>query len=175
APGIHADPRVDKSIFRIHRDVRFSKDKSPYKTHLAIFLWEGDRPKMECPGFYVHLEPSKLMIGGGMYMFQKDQLAEYRKSIDNDKLAGQLEKALVGNVGQLCDATHMEPYKRVPKGYDPDHPRAELLKFKGVTVGKDEPVPKALHSAKFVDYAFKRFEKMAAMHKWLVALNKRTG
>ena len=175
APGVVADPRVDKSIFRIHRDTRFSKDKSPYKTHLAMFFWEGDRPKMECPGFYVHLDPRKLMIGGGLYMFQKDQLAEYRRSVDDKKLAGQLEKALTGNVGQLCDATHMEPYKRVPKGFDPDHPRAELLKFKGVTLGKDEPLPKALHSGRFLDYAYKRFEKMAGLHKWLVALNKRVG
>jgi uncharacterized protein (TIGR02453 family) len=175
APGIHADPRVDKSIFRIHRDTRFSKDKSPYKTHLAIFFWEGNRPKMECPGFYFHLDPDKLMVGGGLYLFQKDQLAEYRRSVDDKRLAGQLDKALKGRVKRSCDATHVEPYKRVPKGFDPDHPRAELLKLKGLTLGDEGPVPKALHSAKILDYTLKRFEKMAPLHKWLVALNERCG
>jgi uncharacterized protein (TIGR02453 family) len=175
APGIHADPRTNGSIFRIYRDTRFSKDKSPYKTHLAIFFWEGDRPKMECPGFYLHLEPENLMLGGGIYMFQKDQLAEYRRSVDDDKLAGKLEKALRGHVKKSCDATHMEPYKRVPKGFDPDHPRADLLKLKGVTLGADLGIPASLHTKRFLDYAYKRFEKMAPLHRWLVALNQRTG
>jgi len=175
APGIHADPRVDKSIFRVHRDVRFSKDKRPYKTHLAIFFWDGTRPKMECPGFYFHLDPDKLMIGGGLYMFQPDQLAEYRRSVDDAKLARRLEQALKDRVRRSCDATHVEPFKRVPKGFAPDHPRADLLKLKGVTLGDEGPVPAALHSAKIVDYTLKRFEKMAPLHKWLVALNERCG
>ena len=173
APGINADPRTDKSIFRIHRDTRFSKDKRPYKTHLAIFWWEGTRPKMECPGFYLHLEPRKLMIGGGLYLFQKDQLAEYRRSVDDARLAKQLELAVAGQVKRSCDATHVEPYKKVPRGFPKDHPRAELLKLKGLTLGDEGKVPKSLHSAKFVDYAMRRFEKMAPLHRWLVKLNQR--
>src|SRR3970282_3008545 len=57
-PGIIAIPKTDKSIFRLHRDVRFSKDKAPYKTNLGILFWEGDRKKMDCPGFYFHAEPN---------------------------------------------------------------------------------------------------------------------
>jgi uncharacterized protein (TIGR02453 family) len=172
-PGIQADPRTNKSIFRINRDTRFSKDKSPYKTNLAIMFWEGDRKRMECPSFYFHLEADKLMLGAGLYMFQKDQLAEYRRSVDDRKLAGRLEKALKGHVKRSCEATHIEPYKRVPRGFDPGHPRAELLKLKGLTLGDEGRLPKALHSARFLDYAYRRFEKMAALHEWLVALNRR--
>ena len=65
SPGVQADPRVDKSIFRIFRDTRFSRDKTPYKTHLGIWFWEGDGPRMECSGFYFHLDPPKLMNGSG--------------------------------------------------------------------------------------------------------------
>ena len=50
APDIHADPRVNKSLFRIYRDTRFSHDKTPYKNHLGLWFWEGDGPRMECPG-----------------------------------------------------------------------------------------------------------------------------
>ncbi|MGE5797815.1 MAG: TIGR02453 family protein, partial [Ignavibacteria bacterium] len=55
-PEIMAVPKVDKSIFRLHRDVRFSKDKSPFKTNLGILLWEG-KEKKQSPGFYFHIEP----------------------------------------------------------------------------------------------------------------------
>ena len=63
APGVQADPRVNKSLFRLNRDIRFSHDKTPYKTHLGIWFWEGARPRMECSGFYFHLEPDKVMLG----------------------------------------------------------------------------------------------------------------
>ncbi|MEI6613544.1 MAG: DUF2461 domain-containing protein, partial [Chrysiogenales bacterium] len=61
-PGITANPRTDGSLFRIYRDTRFSPDKSPYKTHMGIFFWEGKRPRMECSGYYFHLEPPNLML-----------------------------------------------------------------------------------------------------------------
>ena len=54
APGVNAIPKVNQSLFKINRDVRFSKDKSPYKTYMGIWLWEGDRKRMECSGFYLH-------------------------------------------------------------------------------------------------------------------------
>ncbi len=57
SPNVIADPRVNGSIFRPYRDTRFSNDKTPYKTHLGIFFWEGKGPKMDCPGYYFHLEP----------------------------------------------------------------------------------------------------------------------
>ncbi len=62
APNIVADPRINKSIFRIYRDVRFSKDKTPYKTHLAVFFWEGSAPKLENPGFYIHMDDVEIFI-----------------------------------------------------------------------------------------------------------------
>lgn len=174
-PGIQADPRTNKSIFRINRDTRFSKDKRPYKTNLAIMFWEGDRPRMECPCFYFHLEADQLMLGGGIYLFQPDQLAEFRRSVDDGRLAGQLERALKGQVKRSCQATHIEAYKKVPKGYSPDHPRADLLKLKGLTLGEETAIPAALHSARLLDYAMKRYEKMVPLHRWLVALNQRIG
>ena len=69
APGIQADPRVNKTLFRINRDTRFRHDKTPYKTHLALWFWEGSRPRMECSGFYFYLEPAKLFSRGGPVLF----------------------------------------------------------------------------------------------------------
>ena len=67
-PDINAIPRIDKSIFRIHRDVRFSKDKSPYKIHQGIYFWEGERKKLESSGFYFHVEPGAFLLAAGMHM-----------------------------------------------------------------------------------------------------------
>jgi uncharacterized protein (TIGR02453 family) len=167
APNIVADPRIDKSIFRIHRDVRFSKDKNPYKTHLAIFMWEGRGKKLDCPGFYFHLEPKSLIIGGGIYIFNKDLLAVFRTAVDDKRRGRDLEKLLAAVHRHFPASIHSEQYKRVPRGFPPDHVRAELLKFKGLTVGEETPVPASVHSARCLDYVYQRFEKMAGIHHWL--------
>lgn len=73
-PEIYFEPKTDKSIFRLHRDVRFSKNKLPYKTHLAFLFWEGSKKKMENPAFYFHIEPEKIIIAAGMYHFSPDAL-----------------------------------------------------------------------------------------------------
>ena len=80
APDIVADPRVNKSLFRIYRDARFSRDKTPYKTHMGIWMWEGDLKRMENSGFYFQLDPPHIGFGAGQYLFPKDQLPLYRES-----------------------------------------------------------------------------------------------
>ena len=93
-PNIIALPKIDKSIFRLHRDVRFSKDKLPYKTNLGIIFWEGDDKKLESSGFYFHLEPKYFFLGGGTYMFSDTMIKTYREAL-TDKTAGeQLIKAI---------------------------------------------------------------------------------
>jgi len=65
SPYVHAESKVNRSLFRIHRDIRFSKDKSPYKTHMGIWFWEGSRQRMECSGYYFHVDPPQPAFGGG--------------------------------------------------------------------------------------------------------------
>ena len=89
-PDIVAVPKVNKSLFRINRDTRFSPDKSPYKTNMGIYFWEGTRSRMECPGFYFHVEPNMLMLGVGMYMFPKYLFDTYRNSVVHPKYGKEL-------------------------------------------------------------------------------------
>ncbi|MHA1569465.1 MAG: DUF2461 domain-containing protein [Alphaproteobacteria bacterium] len=172
APTVQADPRTNKSIFRIYRDTRFSRDKSPYKMHLGIFFWEGSRPKMECSGFYFHLEPPNLMIGAGIYMFPKPLLEEYRNSVVHPVHG----RALLDAVEPLIKKGYGfggEHYKRVLRGYDAEHPNAEWLKHNGLYVGFETKIPPELHSAKLVDFCFKHYKAMAPLHQWLVAMSER--
>lgn len=171
ARDIHADPRTDKSIFRIYRDTRFSADKSPFKTHLGIFWWEGDRPKMECPGFYFHLEPPNLFLGCGLYMFSKPLLKTYRESVV-DKKSGA---ALVSAIKAVSKKTKIggKHYKQTPRGFDSDHPNAEYLLYNGLHVMTETKIPKELFSEDLVDYCFKLYKDMQPLHKWLVEMTKR--
>ncbi len=169
-PGICAVPQVDQSIFRLHRDVRFSKEKQPYKTHLGIFLWEGDGKKMACPGFYLQLSAEQILVGGGRYQFTPEELSTYREAVDNPRRGAALQRILQQGQQQLGEVMGAEGYKRVPAGYDKDHPRAELLKRKGVVLGQQGPLPEAIFGPGAVDYVYDRFAKMLPLHRWLVAL-----
>jgi uncharacterized protein (TIGR02453 family) len=178
APNIIADPRVNKSIFKIHRDTRFSKDKTPYKTQLAIWFWEGTKKRMECSGFYFQLEPSKVLLGAGIYLFEKLYLEEYRNSVVHPVYGPQLEEAIRAVEGGVkgsggCAMYPGERYKKVPRGFDPNHERADLLLNKGLIAFEEAEIPKVLFSYDFIDYCFSRYERMAPIHRWLVEMTER--
>ena len=178
APGVISDPRVNKSLFRINRDTRFSKDKTPYKTHLAIWFWEGAKKRMECSGFYFHLEPNRLMLGAGIYLFEKSALEEYRNSVVHPVHGPKLVQAIDALGGDVqgsggCGLYPGERYKRVPRGYDPDHERADLLLNKGLVAGDDGQIPPELYTSALLEYCMVRYEKMLPLHRWLVEMTER--
>ncbi len=168
SPKINADPRVNRSLFRLNRDVRFSKDKRPYKTNLAAMFWEGSKPRMECSCYYFHLEPPKLMLGVGIYMFTPEMLEVYRHACVHAKHGPALAKAvkqLLRNKGFTLGGGF---YKKVPRGYDAAHMNAALLLHNGLHAGIETKIPKEFYSAKLLDYCFTRYKDMAPLHKWLV-------
>jgi uncharacterized protein (TIGR02453 family) len=173
APGVHAEPEVNRSIFRIHRDTRFSKDKTPYKTNLALLFWEGDGPRMECPGFYFHLEPPNLLLGLGIHIFSDALLSAYRQAVLDPQLGPALAEA-VQSVSQTgiysLGGLH---YKRVPQGYDPNHPRAGFLQYNGLTVGQETPIPEALYTPEIVATCYHHYREMSPIQAWLRALTNR--
>jgi len=171
-PGIHAEPMVNKSIFKIFRDTRFARDKSPFKDHLGLWLWEGQGPRMECSGFYLHFEPGRLMLGAGIYGFAKAQIEQYRIDVLHHQRGPALERALaqVAARGGVVDGQKL---KRPPRGVDPDHPRAALARYTGLWVGLDEPLPDAARSAALVDYCLERWSGMLPLHFWLAEMAER--
>jgi uncharacterized protein (TIGR02453 family) len=172
SPGIHADPRIDRSIFRLYRDTRFTNDKSPFKTHLGIYFWEGDRPKMECSGFYFHVEPPNLLLGAGLYLFPPALLEEYRRSVVHPVHGEALADAikLVTKRGYFVGEPH---YKRTPRGYDPAHPRAPYLLYNGLWAGMEERLPDLLYSADLIAYCIKHYRALAPLHQWQTAMIER--
>jgi uncharacterized protein (TIGR02453 family) len=130
-PGIIAIPKIDKSIFRLHRDVRFSKDKSPYKTNIGILFWEGERKKMECSGFYFHAEPDYIFLGAGLYMFPDNLLKKYREVLYNPDKAKEID-TIVKKLKKKGYILGGKSFKRVPKGYDPEYPYSDYLLHNGI-------------------------------------------
>lgn len=170
APHIVAVPKVNKSIFRINRDTRFSLDPTPYKTNLGIYFWDGNRSRLESSGYYFHLEPPDLWLGVGMYMIPDPLLGRYRKAIVDPKRGVEIAKITVAISTMAGFSLGGEHYKRVPAGFDPAHPNAALLKHKGLYASFEAKIPAEFVSARLVDYCFERYEPLAPLHRWLMKL-----
>ncbi len=119
-------------MFRINRDIRFSKDKSPYKSNFGASINKGGRKAMNSAGYYFHLEPGNCFAGGGIYMPMPDELKNIRQEIDYNfadfkKIINSKKfKAVYSGLDKSAEFT----LSRVPKGYLPDNPAAEYLKLK---------------------------------------------
>lgn len=171
-PDIIADPRTDHSIYRLRRDTRFSHDKTPYKTHLALWWWEGVEGRLECPGFYFHLTPDSLGLSVGCYRFSEAGLAGWRRALLDPKKAAAFRR-LVRDF-EKTGAVFSEPeLKRSPAGFDPGHPMAQWLRHKGFYSWAEEiPQPEEIFGPKAADYVFQRFVPALKLHDWMVrALN----
>jgi uncharacterized protein (TIGR02453 family) len=125
-------------VFRPYRDVRFSADKVPYKTNIGATLERGG---------YIQLSATGLAAGNGMYMMAPDQLDRYRRAVDDDAIGEQL-RALMAQMGRKgIDVGGHDELKTAPRGYPRDHPRVDLLRYKGVVAWKEWPVAAWLGTA----------------------------
>ncbi|MGB8859761.1 MAG: DUF2461 domain-containing protein [Ilumatobacteraceae bacterium] len=132
-------------IFRPHRDVRFAKDKTPYKDHMGAYA-ESESGT----GFYLHLSASGMLTGCGYYDMAADQLERFRAAVDAPATGGELEAlcAEVRRKGLRLGA--MNELKTAPRGYPKDHPRIELLRRKGLIASQDWPLAKWMHTKQVV-------------------------
>lgn len=127
-----ADLSPKDCIFRLNRDLRFTKDKTPYKPYMSAYIAPGGR-KSRLLGYYVHIEPGNAMLAGGLYEPNTQQLASWRESIVRDSrpfkdiIGSETFCKFFGEVGG-------ERLKTIPRGYPKDHPEADLLRLKTVTV-----------------------------------------
>jgi uncharacterized protein (TIGR02453 family) len=175
--GIIYDTRTSGSgsILRIYRDIRFSKDKTPYHTHMRMVFWEGSRKKMENPGFFVSVEPTGATVYAGMYRFPQPFLAAYRNAVVDEELGSELEEALesVNSAGEYTIGR--EHYKRVPRGYDAEHRRAELLRYDAL-YGHSRKIPsQTILRPEFVEVCFEHCQNLVPLHRWLARVGDRFG
>ena len=156
-------------MFRLNRDVRFSKDKSPYKTHIGGLIPTRRRGKVtEVPmALYFHVGLPRSFAAAGHYMMSSDQLVKFRAAVADDKRGRELDQLLVKLRKKGYSIDSHDRYKRVPKGYDPEHPRADHLKRKGLTVGFPELPPGILAEEKLVSLLVRHVKAAAPLVEWL--------
>jgi uncharacterized protein (TIGR02453 family) len=168
-PNIIAVPKIDKSVFRLHRDVRFSKDKSPYKTNLGIYLWEGKK-KMESSGFYFHIDVKGFFISSGIYMPSKEQIKIIRDAVVDPVLGKELSNAIKKVLKKGDYTIGGKTYKKIPKGYDPSSPNAEYLLYYGLYAYYESADFSELTKNDIIEYSFKKYKDMLPVHQWLVKI-----
>ena len=153
-----------KCIFRLNRDIRFSKDKRPYKENMGGFINREGRKGMD-GGYYLHIQPGQSMLAGGIYMPPPDILKRIRQEIDYNPEV--LTKYMGSTEFRKYFGTFSgERLKKAPKGYSPDHPNIELLKLKYYTV-VHQVREKELLDPGFLDHATRVFKAMFPLNEYL--------
>ena len=169
-PEIVGDPK--RSMFRIHRDVRFSNDKSPYKTNAACWFYHMDAGRgvggdaaHGGAGFYFDIGPDEAWVGGGIWMPPRPTLARLREQIDEDH--GSLVRILRAPTLKAFGGLSREAMlMRMPRGYEADHPAAELLRHQSFTMGREVP-ERDLFSARLPDVLAREFGRLVPFVRWL--------
>lgn len=161
-----ADPRPNGgSMFRIYRDVRFAKDKRPYKEHAACHFRHAAGKDVHAPGFYMHFAPGEVIFGGGMWMPPPDALAKIRDAIVKNPAAWKAvktDKVFIKRFGEVSG----DALTRPPRGYEPDHPFIDDIKRKSF-FAMDEGDVKLASSPKLLNAVSATFGAAGPLMKFL--------
>lgn len=157
-----ADEFGTAKIFRPYRDVRFSKDKTPYKTHQGAFIGVGP-----ATGYYLQIGAPGVRVGAGFYEASPTRLAAFRKAIDNDLYGPALEQ-IIAKLRRKGWEIGGETLKTSPRGWDADHPRIELLRHKSLTVMRDYGFEEIIHTPDLVPRIRKHWRETSTLLDWLV-------
>jgi len=171
-PSIQYDLRANGSgsLMRLYRDLRFSQDKSPYNPILRLIFWEGPGKKTAHPGFYFEIKPEGGSVSCGIYQFEPALLDAYRAAVDREKQGVALVEVLAAlrEAGYTVDG---QATKRVPAGFAADHPRADLLRYRGLWA--EHALDPVLHTRpELVDALAEHCRVMLPLHRWLVAVER---
>jgi uncharacterized protein (TIGR02453 family) len=163
--SICCQPRINGSIFRLQRDQRFVTNNPPYKPHMDFTFWDGPDRGFGTPSLFLRITPDHLLIGGGVHDFGR-AIQRYRAAVDDGRQGRGLAKVLAGLTGGY--RVNEPALKRVPRDFDADHPRADLLRHKGLTVTLQQHLPAELNNHQFVDWCVTHYSAFRPLHRWLL-------
>ena len=149
-------------VFRPYRDVRFSKDKSPYKTQAAALTHGKDGHT----ALYLHIDADGLFVAGGFWRMERDQLARYRASVDDSATGGSLRR-VVGALERAGWSRDGDQLSRAPRGFRPDHPRIDLLRHKGLAMSRRWDAEPWLFDRGALDVVAEHWRALASVNRWL--------
>jgi uncharacterized protein (TIGR02453 family) len=150
-------------VFRPYRDVRFAKDKTPYKTNQGAFVARGP-----ATGWYVEVAAPGVRVGVGFYEASAQRLGRIRTAIADDRRGTELEKLLAGLVADGWTLGG-DKLKTTPRGYDADHPRIDLLRHKSMTLAKSYGFEPVIHTPELVDRVRNDWRAAAQFVEWVAS------
>lgn len=157
-------PGVGKGkVFRPYRDVRFARDKTPYKTHCGAVIEQGRGGG----AYYVQLSSDGVLTGGGCFHLASDQIARFRRAVDTDAHGKALER-IVADLRSVGWEIKGEQLKTKPKGFDTDHPRIDLLRHKSLYATREWPPDDLMHEAGCLDRVRDAWRELREFNEWAV-------
>ena len=163
-PAIQAIPKVNGSIFRINRDTRFSTDKTPYKDHLDMIFWEGDK-KSTGSKMFLRISPDKVYTGAGFHSGCPDLLKSFRNAVA-DEASGKELASIAKKLRKKGLELEGQHYKRIPRGFSDDGPAGEFLLHDSLHIVY-ETDPATACDSNFVDTCVKYWKGLMPFHRWL--------
>ena len=165
--GLQAEPKVGKSLFRINRDLRFSKDKTPYNPWVDAVFWEGPDSRRS-PSLILRITGDSVITGAGIMGMTDQRLESYRRAVAATDTGEALDRLLF-DIPANPQLLISEPrWARVPGDYPSDHPRSALLRCDTLHASVQEPPPPEIASAAFTEWLLDRYQRFAPLHRWLV-------
>ncbi len=165
-PTINALPKVGGSLFRIYRDIRFSKDKTPMKSKIGLLFWQGTAHRMQSSSFYMHYDEHEYFIAAGIRNFKPPLLKTYREYIQNEENRRKLHFILQDLVskGYILPAPK---YKRVPRDFDKDDDFIYLTQYGAMFAYKVFKIDELFFSVEFLDFAFDIYTDLEDLQQWV--------
>jgi uncharacterized protein (TIGR02453 family) len=185
-PTINAEPKINKSLFRIYRDTRrMGSNKEPIKSRIGIIFWQGRASRLQSSCFYLHFSPDELFVAVGIRWFEKPLLDAFREYIKDEKKRVELDKILKkmsSPQGHFLDKSHgtcgyqiiPHGYKRYPKGFSAEMPSADVSLFKGVAAYKILEPSLIEEGEKLIETLYKIYEDLHPLQKWMYEMSLTT-
>lgn len=165
-PTINFKPKVSASLFKIFRDVRFSKDKTPMKSKIGILFWQGSGHRMQSSSFYMHFSKNNYFIASGIRNFKPPMLKTYREYIKEPKHREELFQILE-NIKSKGYQLPEHKFKRLPKGFNKDEKYVELALYDAMFAYKEFPIDDDFYNFDIATKAFNIYDDMKELQRWV--------
>lgn len=166
-PTIHAEPKMNKSLYKIYRDTRrMGANKAPLKHRIGFIFWQGNTKRMQSSAFYMHFSPDELYVAVGVRWFEREMLHAFREYIKDDTRREELAHILedIRSKGY----THLEKgFKRYPKGFDKSMPYADLALYKGMATTKTLNPLLICDGSKLIETLYTIYEDMLDLQRYM--------
>jgi len=174
-PTINAEPKINKSLYRIYRDTRrMGANKMPIKERIGVIFWQGNNKRMQSSCFYMHFSADELMVAVGVRWFEKPMLDAFREYIKDESKRQELWNILQDIKAMGKGYTHLEKgYKRYPRGFNADMEYAELSLYKGMATFKTFDPKLITDAEQLIDALYEVYEDMLPLQQFMYEVSLR--